>query len=212
MNVKHLVLAGYVVAMPVVAQVPSSGSPAGQAVGSPNRVPVDAMAAPGRHRGIEPDLHREALQVVDGKGRVLGRLEGADLSRDFGVTVNYKGELASVPLGPVYSGIPFPSPNGGLTWPPFQVIHYTSGDCSGDAYLPPSSPGTNYIGRGLVENGKNYILIGNMTRARQVNLGSRFDIEHQQCIQVDGRPLIVAVPVEASENIDRIATPPFYVK
>jgi hypothetical protein len=210
MKAMYLIRAACLVALPAFAQVAPPAVPAGQAVASPYRAQADAIAARGSQDTIEPDSHRGALQVVDAQGRLLGRLEGADLSRDFAVTVVYRGELATVALGPAYAGIPYPAPNGGLSWPPFQSLFHTSSDCSGDPYLPPASHGTDYFGLGLTENGRHFILFGDMRQATQVQLGSIYDIDHQQCNQTNAA--ILAVPVQASKNIDRIAVPPFYVR
>lgn len=174
-------------------------------VASPNRTPAEGMGLRKMNNALLPDRSREALHLIDTQGRVVGRLEGVDR-----LIMRYNNEAITIQLSPVGGFLPL---SGGLTWAVNGAVYYQSSDCSGQAFLPPALVGTHYIGVGLTEEGKNFVLVGDVRQAVTIHFGSVYSIGSKQCNAVPPPPATtVGVPVQASVNVDAIATPPFFVE
>lgn len=175
-------------------------------VASPNRTLAQDMGQRKTDHLLTPDRRREALRLVDVQGRVVGRLAGTDR-----LLMRYKNELLTIQLSPAATSLPFSS--GGLTWAVSGAIYYQSADCSGPGFLPPAFTGTNFIGVGLTEGGKNIVLVGDVRQAVTIQFGSAFRIGPHQCNAGPVPPATtVGIPIEAGVNVDAFAVPPFLIE
>jgi hypothetical protein len=201
-------LALLALATPCMAQNLAAGAPDlvnTHRVDSPNRSSAAAMASSRKQAVLEADKERTALRLVDRQGRVAGRLEGSDQ-----LLMRYHNELVTIALGPFSARLPLTT--GGLGWAGGASIFYQSADCSGQGFLAPRIVGTNFIGIGVVEDGKNFVLVGDVRQSVMIGFGSVFGPAHGQCAQPSQPETIIGVPIEASVPVDAIATPPLLVQ
>lgn len=167
---------------------------------------ADADAPRGNDTLLEADRERAALRLVDTQGRIAGRLDGDDR-----LVMRYRDAPIIIQLGPNTSGGPGPVGAGGLTWAS-ATIFYPSSDCSGPGFLSPRFEGASFIGVGGVQDGKNVIVVGDVRQAVQIRFSSVSDPSHAQCNQTPFPENFIGLPIEATVNVDPIATPPLFIR
>ncbi len=170
-------------------------------VASPNRTPSAQLAGDAVPGGRIPNT---ALQLVDAKGRLVGRYH------QFAVVLPFRGQLLTLPLqGDWNEQLQRPN-SSGFTWARVGLF-YATPDCTGQAYFWTSAVGTRYAAATVLDDGQYYAYIGEPGKAVNVTIASYFDSNANGCYPyaADGQPYMALTDVVPLASLGQ---PPFMLK